>query len=152
MADAGSIRAAAASADILIGAVHLPGARTPQLVTRALVRRMKPRSVIIDVAIDQGGSCQTSRPTSHFRPTYVEEKVLHYCVPNMPGAYGHTSTLALTHATLAYALLLANAGFPGIVRQSPALARGIQCALGRLTCRPVAETQNLPHVPVTALL
>jgi len=145
MADSASIRNAVTSADILIGAVHMPGARTPQLVNRSLVKQMKPRSVIVDVAIDQGGSCETSRPTSHLHPTYVAEQVLHYCVPNMPGAYGRTSTLALTNATLPYILLIARLGIGKVVQESAALRKGIQCHQGKLLCRPVAEAQKLAH-------
>ena len=117
------MRSAVASADILIGAVHIPGARTPQLVTRAMVKKMKPKSVIVDVAIDQGGSCETSRPTSHTEPTYQAEGVLHYAVPNMPGAYGRTSTLALTNVTLAYIRTLAETPLARLLRQSPGLAK-----------------------------
>ena len=143
MADAGSIASVAASADILIGAVHVPGSRTPQLISRAIVKQMKSRSVIIDVAIDQGGSSETSRPTSHFKPTYVADGILHYCVPNMPGAYGRTSTLALTNITLPYLQQLARTPI-GKLTASSALGRGIQCHEGRLLCRPVAEAQNRP--------
>lgn len=146
MADPSSIRSAVSSADILIGAVHVAGARTPQLVTRAMVRKMKARSVIIDVAIDQGGSAETSRPTSHLEPTYVTEGVLHYCVPNMPGAYGRTSTLALTNATLQYILLLARTEMSSLPKVSPALLKGMQCHHGTLTCRPVAEAQDLEYL------
>ena len=143
MADPSAIRAAVASADILIGAVHNPGARTPQLVTRAMVKKMKPRSVIIDVAIDQGGSSETSRPTSHAVPTYLAEGVLHYCVPNMPGAYGRTSTLALTNVTIHYVRTLAASGLRRLPKESPGLAKGIQSHAGDLVCRPVAEAQGL---------
>ena len=118
MADPVAVRAAICSADILIGAVHLPGARTPQLISRAMVKHMKPRSVIIDVAIDQGGSCETSHPTSHDEPTFISEGVLHYAVPNMPGAYGRTSTLALTNVTLNYARALAKLPLPKIPREA----------------------------------
>src|SRR6185295_18124227 len=134
MAEPSAVRGAVGDADILIGAVHIPGARTPQLVTRALVKSMKPRSVIVDVAIDQGGSCGTSRPTSHFEPTYLAEGVLHYCVPNMPGAYGRTSTLALTHSTLNYILTLARNGFRRAIRESSALGKGVHCFNGHVVC------------------
>jgi alanine dehydrogenase len=144
MADPASVRSAVASADILIGAVHLAGSRTPQLVDRKMVRSMKPSSVIVDVAIDQGGSCETSRPTSHAEPTYFAEKVLHYCVPNMPGAYGRTSTLALTNATLPYISLLSRVGISQkLLKESPPLLKGIQCHAGKVTCAPVAQAQNL---------
>jgi len=144
MADPSAIRAAISEADIVIGAVHVAGSRTPQLITRAMVKRMKPRSVIVDVAIDQGGSSETSHPTSHSRPTYVEEEVLHYCVPNMPGAYGRTSTLALTNATLPYILQLVKMSWPEILQDTPALANGIQCHRGKITCLPVAQAQDRP--------
>jgi len=152
MADPAAVRQAVAGADILIGAVHSPGARTPQLVSRGMVKHMKPRSVIVDVAIDQGGSCETSRPTSHLEPTYVVENVLHYCVPNMPGAYGHTSTLALTNATLHYIQMLAKGGVRSLPRESQGLLKGIQCYQGHVVCRPIAETQKLPFTSLEALL
>jgi alanine dehydrogenase len=148
MADPVSVRSAVASADILIGAVHIPGARTPQLVTRSMVKKMKPRSVIVDVAIDQGGSCETSRPSSHAEPTYLTEGVLHYAVPNMPGAYGRTSTLALTNVTLAYVRTLAQTPLARLLRQAPGLAKGIQAHAGQLTSRPVAEAHRLKAVPL----
>jgi len=152
MADPVSVRSAVASADILIGAVHIPGARTPQLVTRAMVKKMKPRSVIVDVAIDQGGSCETSHPTSHAKPTYLTEGVLHYAVPNMPGAYGRTSTLALTNVTLAYIRTLAQTPLARLLRQSPGLAKGIQAHAGHLTCRAVAEAHHLKAVPLESVI
>jgi alanine dehydrogenase len=152
MADESAIRTAVRGADILIGAVHVPGARTPRLVPRSLVREMKPRSVIVDVAIDQGGACDTSHPTSHFKPTYVAEGILHYCVPNMPGAYGRTSTLALANSTLSYVLTLARHGLARALRESPALRKGVQCFDGRLVCRPVAETQNKVFESIESLI
>ncbi len=143
MADPASVRNAVGSADILIGAVHIPGARTPQLVSRAMVKTMKKRSVMIDVAIDQGGSSETSRPTSHAEPTYLAEGVLHYCVPNMPGAYGRTSTLALTNVTLPYIRTLAQTTLGRLLRDAPGLSRGIQIHAGHVVCRPVAEAQKI---------
>jgi alanine dehydrogenase len=141
-ADAASVRQAVVSADILIGALHIPGAKTPRLVTRAMVREMKPQSVIIDVAIDQGGSSDTSRPTSHLKPVYVEEGVIHYCVPNMPGAYARTSTQALTHITMPFIMALARAGVPGCFRVH-ALACGVQIYNSYVTCEPVARAHDL---------
>jgi len=152
MADPASVRSVVSSADILIGAVHIPGARTPQLVTRAMVRKMKSRSVIVDVAIDQGGSCETSRPTSHAKPTYMEEGVLHYAVPNMPGAYGRTSTLALTNVTLAYIQRFAKTPLARTVRESPGIGKGIQTHDGHLTCQPVGEAQNVRAVDLESVL
>jgi alanine dehydrogenase len=143
-ADPSVIRKAVLSSDILIGALHIPGAKTPRLVARALVRQMKRHSVIIDVAIDQGGSCETSRPTSHLKPVYVEEGVIHYCVPNMPGAYARTSTQALTHISLPFILSLARAGVPGAF-QSHALASGVQCYNSHLTCEQVARAHDLRY-------
>jgi alanine dehydrogenase len=113
---------------------------------------MKPRSVIIDVAIDQGGSCETSRPTTHQTPTYLDENVLHYCVPNMPGAYGRTSTLALTNATLTYIRTLAQNPLPKLLRESPGLTKGIQIHAGQVVCRPVAEAQHLSHATLDAVI
>ncbi len=144
MADGSAVKESVVSADILIGGLHVPGARTPQLVTRALVKKMKPRSVIVDVAIDQGGSSETSRPTSHFDPTYVAEGVVHYCVPNMPGAYGQTSTLALTNISLNYLLMVAGSGAETAVQKDPALRKGLQCHAGQLFCAPVAAAQERP--------
>jgi alanine dehydrogenase len=140
MADPASLRSAVSSADILIGAVHIPGARTPMLLNRSMVRRMKPRSVIIDVAIDQGGSSETSRPTSHAKPIYLEEDVLHYCVPNIPGAYGRTSTLALTNVTLNFIVGLSRIDLSDIPEIPIPLQKGVQCYAGSLTSRPVAES------------
>jgi len=102
----------------------------------------------VDVAIDQGGSAETSRPTSHLKPTYIEEGVLHYCVPNMPGAYGRTSTLALANATLPYIVSIARHGWKKSLRESPALAQGIQCCAGAITCAPVAEAQKRSFIDV----
>jgi alanine dehydrogenase len=144
-ADSASVRKSVLAADILIGALHIPGAKTPRLVTRDMVRRMRPRSVIIDVAIDQGGSCETSRPTSHLNPVYVEEGVIHYCVPNMPGAYARTSTQALTHISQPFLMNLARLGVPQSFRVH-ALATGVQCYDGQITCEPVARAHGLPIV------
>jgi alanine dehydrogenase len=152
MADPVSVRAAVGMADILIGAVHIAGARTPQLVTRAMVKKMKSRSVIIDVAIDQGGSSETSRPTSHDEPTYIAEGVLHYCVPNMPGAYGRTSTLALTNATLNYIRQLAQTPMVKLLRDAPGLSKGIQAYAGHLTCKAVAEALRLNYTALESVV
>jgi alanine dehydrogenase len=116
------------------------------------VKKMKSRSVIIDVAIDQGGCSETSRPTSHDVPTYLAEGVLHYCVPNMPGAYGRTSTLALTNVTLNYVRALAQTPLMRLLREFPGLAKGIQAHSGHLLCRPVAEAQSLPCVTAESVL
>jgi alanine dehydrogenase len=132
------------NADLLIGAVLIPGARAPYLVRRDDLKRMPRRSVIIDVAIDQGGCIETSRPTTHSEPTFIEEDVVHYCVTNMPGAVGRTSTYALTNVTLPYALQLAKRGFAEAIQKSAALAQGVNIHAGKVTNPAVAETFDLP--------
>jgi alanine dehydrogenase len=131
-------------ADLLIGAVLIPGAKAPYLVRRADLKRMTPRAVIIDVAIDQGGCVETSRPTTHSQPTYIVDDIVHYCVTNMPGAVGRTSTYALTNVTLPYVLQLAKKGFERAVRENPALAQGVNIRQGKVTNPAVAETFHLP--------
>ncbi len=137
-----------ARADLLIGAVLLPGAKAPKLVLRQDLKRMPRRAVIIDVAIDQGGCIESSRPTTHSKPTFIEEEVVHYCVTNMPGAVGRTSTYALTNVTLPYVLLLAGKGLDQAIRQNSALAQGVNIKHGNITNPAVAETFQLPCVPV----
>jgi alanine dehydrogenase len=131
-------------ADIVIGAVLVPGARAPVLVTRELVSQMKPGSVIVDVAVDQGGCVETIRPTSHSNPTYVVDGVIHYGVPNMPGAVPRTSTLALNNATFPYLMELCRRGPVGALQANPALARGVNCYRGHVTQKGVAESVGLP--------
>jgi len=131
-------------ADLLIGAVLIPGAKAPFLVFRDDLKRMPRRSVIIDVAIDQGGCVETSRPTTHSQPTFIEEDVVHYCVTNMPGAVGRTSTYALTNVTLPYVLQLAKKGFEQAVATNAALAQGVNIHAGKVTNPAVAETFGLP--------
>jgi alanine dehydrogenase len=135
-------------ADLLIGAVLIPGAKAPYLVRHDDLKRMPKRAVIIDVAIDQGGCVESSRPTTHSKPTYIEEDVVHYCVTNMPGAVGRTSTYALCNVTLPYVLQLANKGFDQAVCANPALAHGVNIRAGRVTNPAVAETFGLPWVSV----
>jgi len=130
-------------ADLVIGAVLVPGAAAPKLVTREMVASMKPGSVIVDIAIDQGGCCETSRPTTHSHPTYIEEGVIHYCVTNMPGAVARTSTFALNNATLPFVLALADKGWRRAIMDDPHLRNGLNVHAGQLTCRPVAEAQGL---------
>src|SRR5262245_14269614 len=130
-------------ADLLIGAVLIPGARAPYLVRAEDLKKMQPRAVIIDVAIDQGGCVETSRPTTHSHPTYILDDVVHYCVTNMPGAVGRTSTYALTNVTLPYVLQLAKKGLDRAVRESPALAAGVNIHQGNVTNAAVAETFGL---------
>src|SRR5262249_45319743 len=135
-------------ADLLIGAVLIPGARAPYLVRREDIKRMQPRAVIIDVAIDQGGCVETSRPTTHSQPTYIVDDVVHYCVTNMPGAVGRTSTYALTNVTLPYVLQLAKKGMDRAVRESPALALGVNIRQGQVTNQAVAQTFGLEYTPL----
>jgi alanine dehydrogenase len=134
-------------ADLVIGAVLIPGARAPYLVKREDLKRMTPRAVIIDVAIDQGGCIETSRPTTHSAPTFIVDDVVHYCVTNMPGAVGRTSTYALTNVTLPYVLQLARKGFDRAVKENTALAQGVNIRGGRVTNQAVAETFDLEFCP-----
>jgi len=134
------------SADLVIGAVLVAGAAAPKLVSRAMVAKMKPGSVLVDVAIDQGGCFETSRPTTHADPTYVVDGVVHYCVANMPGGVPRTSTYALNNATLPYVLELAAHGFREALRRNPHLMAGLNVHEGKLTCREVAEALNLDYV------
>lgn len=136
-------------ADLVIGSVLIPGAKAPRLVTRADLKRMKPGSVIIDVAIDQGGCFESSRPTTHSDPTYIEEEVVHYCVTNMPGAVGRTSTFALCNATLNWVMQLADQGWQKAAAQSPPIASAINMTGGRVTNRAVAETFQLKFEPLS---
>ena len=131
--------------DLLIGAVLVPGAKAPKLITRAMLKAMKAGSVLVDIAIDQGGCAETSRPTTHLQPTYVEERVTHYCVANMPAAYARTATQALTNITYRYVELLADLGLDGACKKQPALIGGINTRDGKLTCRAVAEAHGLKY-------
>jgi alanine dehydrogenase len=131
------------SVDLLVGAVLVPGARAPKLISRQLLEVMKPGSVLVDIAIDQGGCAETSRPTTHHEPTYVEEGVIHYCVANMPGAFARTATQALTNVTYPYIELLADLGLPGACRKQPALLGGINVWNGNLACAGVASAHGL---------
>ncbi len=133
--------------DLLIGAVLLPGAKAPKLITRAMLRKMKRGSVLVDISIDQGGCAETSRATTHLNPVYVEEGVTHYCVANMPAAYARTATQALTNVTYRYVELLADFGLEGACKEQPALAGGINTRDGKLTCRAVADAHGLPFEP-----
>ncbi len=147
--DRHNILACLATADLLIGAVLIPGALAPNLVRKEDLKRMPKRAVIIDVAIDQGGCIETSRPTTHSKPTYIEEDIVHYCVTNMPGAVGRTSTYALCNVTLPYAVQLANRGLMQAVQTSPALLQGVNIHAGKVTNAAVAETFKLPLAAVS---
>ena len=146
------IEASIADADLVIGAVLIPGALTPKLLTREMVRVMKDGSVLCDVAIDQGGCAETSRPTTHDDPVYTVDGVIHYCVANMPGAVPITSTKALTNVTLPYVEAIADVGFGGAVARDAALARGVNVLDGRITYEAVAEAHNLDFTPLEEAL
>jgi alanine dehydrogenase len=148
--DRHTIREQLARADLVIGAVLIPGARAPYLVTRADLARMKPGAVIIDVAIDQGGCCETSRPTTHANPTYLVDGIVHYCVTNMPGAVGRTSTYALCNVTFPYVLRLAQRGLMEACAADPGFAEAVNMHEARVTNKAVAETFGLPWSPVFA--
>ena len=139
-------------ADVVVGAVLVAGAKAPKIVTRDMVASMRPGSVIVDVAVDQGGCIETSRPTTHSDPTYVEEGVVHYCVANIPGAVARTSTLALTSVTLPYLIKIADEGIEGAASSDPALAKGLSTLRGKLVSEPVAEAHGLPHEDLEKLL
>ena len=139
-------------ADVVIGGVLLPGAKAPHLVSREMIKTMNPGSVIVDVAIDQGGCIETARPTSHSDPVYVVDGVIHYCVTNMPGAVPRTSTYALSNATLPYALKLANLGFAEAVKSDSALAKGVNTYAGHVTCDGVAVAHGLERKSLDELI
>ena len=145
--DRHTIRDQLRQADLVIGAVLVPGAKAPCLVERDDLKLMKPGSVIIDVAVDQGGCVETTRPTTHSEPTFVVNDVLHYCVANMPGAVGRTSTFALCNVTLPYALQIANRGILAAANALPPVARAVNVYEGEITNRPVAETFKMPFNP-----
>jgi alanine dehydrogenase len=139
-----AIQGALKNADLVIGAVLIPGAAAPKLIKREHLPEMKRGSVIVDVAVDQGGCCETTRPTYHDDPTFVVDGVVHYCVANMPGAVSRTSTIALTNATLSYGLQIACQGLEAAAEKNPGLALGINCYRGHMTCRAVAGEFSLP--------
>ncbi len=145
MSNAYTVRESVVKADLVISSVLIRGAKAPCLIDRKLVSQMKKGSVIVDVAIDQGGSVETARPTTHDDPTYVIDGVVHYCVTNMPGAVARTSTYALTNATLPYIIKVANGGWRTCVRESPEIRTALNLAEGQLTFAAVAETFGLPY-------
>ena len=134
--------------DIVVGSVLLPGAKTPHLITRDMLKLMEPGTVLVDVAIDQGGCFETSRPTTHSDPVYEVDGIVHYCVANIPGAVPNTSTMALTNATLRYAVALANKGWRKACKDDEALAKGLNIVEGKITFKAVAEAFGLPYEPV----
>lgn len=147
-----NIRELLPEVDLVVGAVLLPGAKAPRLITREMLSLMKAGSVIVDVAVDQGGCVETCRPTTHEDPTFVVDGVLHYCVANMPGAVPYTSTIALTNATLPYVLKLANKGVKAALNSDPGFALGLNMIDGKVTCEAVAEAFGLEYTPLSEIL
>lgn len=147
-----AIEEAVTSADLVIGAVLVPGAVAPKIVTRDVIKEMKPGSVVVDISIDQGGCFETSHMTTHSDPTYIVDDVVHYCVGNMPGAVPHTSTYGLTNATLPYVVSLANHGVEASAREDPGLALGVNVYKGSVVYEPVAVAHGLPYTPLLDLL
>jgi len=146
------IERAVIDADLVIGAVLVPGAKAPMLISNELVSRMKPGSVLVDISIDQGGCFEDSHPTTHASPTYLVHESVFYCVANMPGAVPHTSTYALTNVTLPYIMEIAKYGWREALRRDPSLAPGLNTHDGAITCGPVAEAHGLPVVPLSEVL
>jgi alanine dehydrogenase len=147
-----AVEEAVISADLVIGAVLVPGARAPKIVSEQVVKDMKPGAVVVDISIDQGGCFETSKMTTHSDPTYVVHDVVHYCVGNMPGAVPHTSTYALTNATLPYVIALANKGLETAVHDDPHLALGVNVYKGSIVYEPVAQAHGLEYVPLSNLV
>lgn len=152
MSNPTTIRELLSEADLVIGAVLIPGAQAPRLVTRDMLGLMKKGSVIVDVAIDQGGCVETARPTTHDEPIFEVDGIIHYCVANMPGAVSMTSTLGLTNATLPYALTLADKGYKIAARQNPDLAKGINIINGKVTYKGVADAFDMEYYPLDSVL
>jgi alanine dehydrogenase len=147
-----SVEEAVVSADLVIGAVLVPGALAPKIVSEAAIKEMSPGAVVVDISIDQGGCFETSRMTTHSDPTYTVHDVVHYCVGNMPGAVPHTSTYALTNATMPYVVALAEQGLKASVHDDPALAKGVNVYAGKIVYEPVAEAHGLDAVALDSLL
>lgn len=147
-----NIRKLVRTADLVVGAVLIPGAKAPNLITRDMLKTMRPGTVLVDVAVDQGGCIETCRPTTHEDPIFIIDDVVHYCVANMPGAVPYTSTIALTNATLPYALRLADKGWKQACNEDGNLAKGLNVVNGKVVYRGVAEAFDLPFVPVDDVL
>lgn len=148
----GTIRSLLPATDLVIGAVLIPGAKAPSLIRRDMLKLMRPGTVMVDVAIDQGGCFETSKPTTHSDPTYVIDDVVHYCVANMPGAVPYTSTLGLTNVTLPYAVQIANKGWKQAVKNDPELGKGLNIANGSIVYADVANTFGLNHTPIEEVM
>lgn len=147
-----SIEESVSRADLVIGAVLIPGKTAPRLVTHQMIKQMSPGSVVVDVAIDQGGCTETSRPTTHADPTYIVDGIVHYCVTNMPGACARTSTQALTNATMDYALMIANKGYAAALKENAGLRNGLNVCLGKVTNESVAADLGYEYVPAEKML
>ncbi len=147
MSNQGNIGQAVQESDLVIGAVLIHGAKAPKLVTKSMLKSMKPRSAFVDISVDQGGCAETTRPTTHDAPTFVEENIIHYCVANMPGIVPQTSTYALTNSTLRYAIDLADKGFEKAVAENAALRKGINICRGKVTYKGVADAWDMPYDP-----
>jgi alanine dehydrogenase len=147
-----NIREAIKTADLIIGAVLIPGAKAPHLITRDMLKTMRPGTVLVDVAVDQGGCIETCKPTTHENPTFIIDDIVHYCVANMPGAVPYTSTLALTNATLPYAVKLANLGWQEACRRDEALRLGLNVVHGKVVYKGVADAWGLPLESVDAVM
>lgn len=147
-----SIESCVKMSDLVVGAVLVPGKLAPRLITHQMVKKMMKGSVIVDVAIDQGGCCETSKPTTHSHPTYLVDGVVHYCVANMPGATARTSTMALTNATMTYALKLANKGLKAALKEDRGFMDGLNLYKGHVTNQPVATDLGYPYVPPEKVL
>ncbi|TAE96198.1 MAG: alanine dehydrogenase, partial [Runella slithyformis] len=147
-----NIRQLIKHSDLIVGAVLIPGAKAPHLITREMLKLMKKGTVLVDVAVDQGGCIETCQPTTHENPTYVIDGIVHYCVANMPGAVPYTSTLALTNATLPYAIQLANKGWQTACAQNEELKKGLNVVNGKIVYKAVAEAWGLEFTPLSAVL
>jgi alanine dehydrogenase len=152
MSNRANIEEAVMDSDLVIGSVLIPGDKAPKLIPRSLVARMKKGAALVDISIDQGGTAETSRPTTHREPIYIEENVVHYCVTNMPAIVPHTSTYALTNSTLSYGLEIASRGFPQALIRNHALAKGLNTYAGLVTHPGVATALGLPLKPLEEVI
>jgi alanine dehydrogenase len=152
MSTPAAIRDLITRADVIVGAVLIPGAKAPKLITREMLKLMKKGAVLVDVAIDQGGSFESSKPTTHSNPTFILDGIVHYCVANMPGAVPKTSTQALTNATLPYALEIANKGWVKAMQENAEIRPGANVVNGKITCKGVAEAFGMEYTPIEGML
>jgi len=152
MSNPSNIKRLLKEADLVVGAVLIHGAAAPKLISRDMLKLMKKGSVIVDVAIDQGGCVETAKPTTHDNPIYEVDGIIHYCVANMPGAVSNTSTKALTNVTLPYALEIADKGYEKAAKENPEIAKGINILKGKVTYKAVAEAFGLEYFPLESLL